>query len=65
MGEVSSCDEATLAVLVGYQHRAAALGITVRLQAANRQLTELLYRTGLNRVLMIRTAPRAQAKSAA
>ncbi|MFV2173602.1 STAS domain-containing protein [Actinomadura sp. LOL_016] len=31
MGEVSFCDEAALAVLVGIQHRAVALGLTVRL----------------------------------
>ncbi|HEU5027140.1 MAG TPA: STAS domain-containing protein [Spirillospora sp.] len=65
MGEVSSCDESGLAVLVGVQHRAAALGITVRLSAAGRQLTELLHHTGLDRVFVVQTAPRAQAAPAA
>lgn len=65
MGEVSFCDEAGLAVLVGVQHRAAALGITVRLSTANRQLIELLHRTGLDRVFVVQTAPHAQAAPAA
>ncbi|GAA4363892.1 hypothetical protein GCM10023088_07470 [Actinomadura verrucosospora] len=61
LGEVSSCDEAGLAVLVGIQHRAAGLGITVRLGAANRQLTELLHLTGLDRVLVVQATPAVQA----
>lgn len=65
LGEVACCDEAGLAVLVGLQHRAEALGIIVRLDAANRQLTELLHLTGLDRVLVVQTAPGAQAVSAA
>ncbi|MDL4813741.1 STAS domain-containing protein [Actinomadura opuntiae] len=65
MGEVSSCDEVGLAVLVGIQHRAAAVGITVQLSAANRQFTDLLHATGLDRVFTVRTAPPAQAESAA
>jgi anti-anti-sigma factor len=65
LGEVASCDEAGLAVLVGLQQRAEALGIIVRLDAANRQLTELLHLTGLDRVLVVQTAPGAQAVSAA
>jgi anti-anti-sigma factor len=65
LGEVSSCDEAGLAVLVGIQHRAAGLGIIVRLGAANRQLTELLHITGLDRVLVVQTPPGVQAASAA
>ncbi|MEU4825617.1 hypothetical protein ACLQ2P_15715 [Actinomadura citrea] len=40
-------------------------GIIVRLDAANRQLTELLHLTGLDRVLVVQTAPGAQAVSAA
>ncbi|GGQ13441.1 anti-anti-sigma factor [Actinomadura coerulea] len=64
LGEVSSCDAAGLAVLVGLQHRAAGLGIIVRLGAANRQLTDLLHLTGLDRVLMVQTASPAQAASA-
>jgi anti-anti-sigma factor len=64
MGEVSACDEAGLAVLVGVQHRAAALGITVHLSAAGRQLAELLHRTGLDRVFVVQTAPHAEAPAA-
>ncbi|MCP2337394.1 STAS domain-containing protein [Actinomadura rupiterrae] len=65
MGEVPACDEAGLAVLVGIQHRAAALGITVRLSAAGRQPTGILHRTGLDRVLAVQAAPHAEAAPAA
>ncbi|GAA4311347.1 anti-anti-sigma factor [Actinomadura luteofluorescens] len=65
LGEVSSCGEAGLAVLVGIQRRAAGLGITVRLSAANRQPTELLHLTGLDRVLVVQTAPGVRAAAAA
>ncbi|MGI5417509.1 STAS domain-containing protein [Actinomadura luteofluorescens] len=65
LGEVPSCDEAGLAVLVGVQRRAAGLGIIVRIGAPNRQLTELLHLTGLDRVLVVQTAPGARAASTA
>lgn len=61
--EVPSCDEAGLAVLVGVQRRAAGLGIIVRLGAPNRHLTEFLHLTGLDRVLVVQTAPGAHAAS--
>ncbi|MER6814795.1 STAS domain-containing protein [Spirillospora sp. NPDC000708] len=65
MGEVSACDESGLAVLVGFQHRAAALGITVRLRAVDRPLTELLRHTGLERVFVVQTASHPEAASEA
>ncbi|MFA1549288.1 STAS domain-containing protein [Actinomadura chokoriensis] len=65
LGEVSFCDRAGLAVLVGARDRAAALGVTVRLNAPNRQLADLLHTTGLDRVLMDRTIPGVEAEPAA
>ena len=51
LGAVSFCDAAGLAVLIGAQRRATALGITLRLTAPRPQIAELLHITGLDRSL--------------
>ena len=65
LGEVSVCDTAGLAVLVGVQRRAAALGITVQLAAPSAQIVGLLHVTGLDRAFIVQAAPHARAESAA
>lgn len=65
LGEVSVCDTAGLAVLVGAQRRAAALGITVQLAAPGAQILGLLHVTGLGRSFIVQAAPHARAESAA
>ncbi|MEV4250433.1 STAS domain-containing protein [Streptosporangium canum] len=51
LSRVSFCDVSGLAVLVGTQRRARALGITLRLAAPRSQTVRLLRVTGLDRVL--------------
>lgn len=53
LSEVSFCDAAGLAVLIGTQRRAAARRITVRLAAPRPQTAKLLRITGLDRSLTI------------
>ncbi|MEW2355695.1 STAS domain-containing protein [Spirillospora sp. NPDC029432] len=64
LGEVSSCDEAGLAVLIGIQRRATGLGITLRLACPRPHITMLLHATGLERSLTVQhflaTSPAAQ-----
>ncbi|MFB4299171.1 STAS domain-containing protein [Actinomadura sp. NTSP31] len=62
---VPSGDETGLAVLVGTLHRAAALGVTVRLDAPGGQLAELLHLTGLDRVFRTPLTPHGGIESAA
>ncbi|WP_165950229.1 STAS domain-containing protein [Actinomadura sp. 7K534] len=57
LGEVASADAAGLAVLVGIQRRAAALGITLRLVAPGHQVAALLRVTALDRALPLYPAP--------
>ncbi|GAA2636992.1 STAS domain-containing protein [Actinomadura fulvescens] len=57
LSEVSFCDAAGLAVLIGTQRRATALGITLHLAAPNPQVTKLLRVTGLDRVLTVHHGP--------
>lgn len=51
LSRVSFCDVSGLAVLVGTQRRARALGITLRLAAPSSQTVRLLRVTGLDRFL--------------
>jgi anti-sigma B factor antagonist len=51
--EVSFCDVAGLAVLIGTQRYARARGITVRLAAPSSPVARLLHITGLDRFLTI------------
>ncbi len=51
LGAVTFCDAAGLAVLVGVQRRATALGITMRLAGVRPQITKLLRITGLDHSL--------------
>jgi len=46
LSRVPSCDPAGLAVLVGTQHRASQLGISMRLAAPSLPVAELLRLTG-------------------
>jgi anti-anti-sigma factor len=50
---VSSCDSAGLAVLIGAERRARALGITTRLAVPSAPVMKLLRLTGLDRNLTI------------
>jgi anti-anti-sigma factor len=54
---VTFCDVSALAVLVGTQRRARALGITVRLAGPRPQTAKLLCVTGLDRHFTICAAP--------
>jgi anti-anti-sigma factor len=54
LGEVTFCDAAGLAVLIGTQRRAAALGITVHLANPRPQVAKMLRMTGLDRKLTVR-----------
>lgn len=51
--EVASADAAGLAVLIGIRHRAAGLGITLRLAAPGPQVAARLRLTGLDRALTV------------
>lgn len=53
MSGVSFCDAAGLAVLIGTQRRASALGITLHLAAPRPQVIKVLRITGLDRYLPI------------
>lgn len=53
LSDVASCDLAGLAVLIGTQRSAAALGIAVRLTTPSNQVAELLRSTGLDRSFTI------------
>ncbi|WP_188197652.1 STAS domain-containing protein [Nonomuraea sp. SYSU D8015] len=53
LSEVSFCDASGLAVLVGIQHRARPMGITVALTAPRPFMSRLLHITGLDRGLPI------------
>ncbi len=59
LSDVSFCDAAGLAVLVGTQRRATPLGITLRLAAPRPQMTKILRITGLDRALTIHPTPAA------
>lgn len=58
LGEVSFCDAAGLAVLIGVQRRATGLGITLRLANPRPQVTRLLRITGVDRDLIVHTPVR-------
>ncbi|GAA3255026.1 STAS domain-containing protein [Nonomuraea helvata] len=51
LSQVSFCDAGGLAVLVGIQHRAQSMGITLVLTAPRPFMTRLLHMTGLDRGL--------------
>ncbi|MEV0149569.1 MULTISPECIES: STAS domain-containing protein [unclassified Nonomuraea] len=53
LSEVSFCDAAGLAVLVGIQHRARARGVTLALTAPTPYMSRLLHITGLDRGLPV------------
>ena len=53
LSRVPSCDPAGLAVLIGAQRRARALGIVVRLAAPSLPVARLLRLTGLDRSFTI------------
>lgn len=53
LSDVSFCDASGLAMLVGTQRRATALGITLRLTAPGPLITKLLHITGLDRSLTV------------
>jgi len=53
LSRVPSCDSAGLAVLVGAERRARALGIVMRLAAPSVPVAKLLRLTGLDRALTI------------
>ncbi|MBB5082047.1 STAS domain-containing protein [Nonomuraea endophytica] len=55
LSQVSFCDASGLAVLVGIQHRARPLGITVVLTAPRPFMSRLLRITGLDRGLPVMT----------
>ncbi len=52
---VSFCDASGLAVLVGIQHRAQPMGITLALAAPRPFMSKLLHITGLDRSLPMMT----------
>ncbi|MBB6551842.1 STAS domain-containing protein [Nonomuraea rubra] len=51
LSQVSFCDTGGLAVLVGIQHRARSMGITVALRGPDASMSRLLRVTGLDRGL--------------
>ncbi|SEN72420.1 STAS domain-containing protein [Nonomuraea pusilla] len=51
LSQVSFCDAGGLAILVGIQHRARPMGITLALTAPRPFMTRLLHITGLDRSL--------------
>jgi anti-anti-sigma factor len=51
LSEVSFCDSSGLAVLVGIQHRARPMGITLALTGPRPFMSRLLHVTGLGRGL--------------
>ncbi|WP_283136143.1 STAS domain-containing protein [Rhizohabitans arisaemae] len=53
LSEVSFCDAGGLAVLVGIQHRARSMGITLALTAPRPFVSRLLHVTGLERGLPV------------
>lgn len=53
LSEVRFCDASGLAVLVGTQHRAQLLGVTLYLAAPRPQIAEVLRITGLDRGLPV------------
>ncbi|MFB4299691.1 STAS domain-containing protein [Actinomadura sp. NTSP31] len=63
--EVTSADTAGLAVLIGIRHRAAGLGITLRLATPGPQVSALVRATGLDRALAARPARKVPAGLAA
>jgi anti-anti-sigma factor len=65
LGEVASADAAALAVLIGIQRRAAALGIILRLAAPGPQVATLLRVTGMDRALLVHPAADVHAEVAA
>jgi anti-anti-sigma factor len=64
LSDVSFCDAAGLAVLIGTQRRATAIGIALCLAAPRPQVTNILHVTGLDRALTIHPT-RAAALAAA
>lgn len=65
LGEVSFCDAAGLAVLIGTQRRATGLGITLQLANPRPQVAKLLRITGLDRVLTVHPSSQGQPEPAA
>jgi anti-anti-sigma factor len=62
LSEVSFCDASGLAVLVGAQHRAQLLGVTLSVAAPRPQIAKVLRITGLDRSLTVYpTVPEALA----
>jgi anti-anti-sigma factor len=57
LGEVSFCDTAGLAVLIGTERRATGLGITLHLANPRPQVAKLLRVTGLDRRLTLHPHP--------
>ena len=53
LSQVLSCDASGLAVLIGTQRRAGALGVMVRLAAPSLPVTKILRSTGLDRSFTI------------
>jgi anti-anti-sigma factor len=53
LSEVSSCDAAGLAVLIGTQRRARLLGVAMRLVAPSLAVRQVLRSTGLERSLTV------------
>jgi anti-sigma B factor antagonist len=53
LAELSFCDAAGLAILIGTQRRATSQGTTLRLATPNPQITRMLHATGLDRTLSI------------
>jgi anti-anti-sigma factor len=59
LSAVSFCDAAGLAVLIGTQRRACALGIALRLVAPRPQMARVLRLSGLDRSFTIHPTPAA------
>ncbi|QVQ52293.1 STAS domain-containing protein [Spiractinospora alimapuensis] len=53
LSEITFCDAAGLAVLVGTRHRADRLGVELRMAGPRAQMRRILRITGLDRVLTI------------
>jgi hypothetical protein len=65
LSRVRFCDASGLAVLVGAQHRAQLLGVTLYLAAPRPQIAKVLRITGLDRGLRLPTVPEALAHATA
>jgi anti-sigma B factor antagonist len=66
LSEVRFCDASGLAVLVGTQHRAQLLGVSLSVAAPRPQIAKVLRITGLDRSLTVYpTLPEALARATA